>query len=156
VITRLAQDGSVLDNGFVARLRPDGSVAFATSSGFGFGLGSVFALDSFAELPTTGGIAGGSAVSFTGDAPANVPSSALVGFDAGGRVLWASRYTFGAAPRFFSSGKVGVQLTDDGGIFSAAFVKDPADALGGLLWAFKAFAKEARSHSLPERWKSRR
>src|SRR5204863_3153034 len=59
--------GGAQHNGVFVRLRPDGSVGFATFPGFGFGLGSVFLLDSFVELPTTGYIAGASSVRFTGE-----------------------------------------------------------------------------------------
>jgi hypothetical protein len=137
----LAGSGGAQHNGMVARLLSDGSVGFATFPGFGFGAGSVFVLDSFAELPTTGYVAGGSAVRFTADAPENVGSAALLGLDATGAVLWGNRYTFGPAAAYVASGQVGVRLTDDGGIFATALVSDPAHPLDGFLWAFKPFAK---------------
>jgi hypothetical protein len=138
----MAGSGGAQHNGILVRLRPDGSVGFASFPGFGFGAGSVFLLDSLAELPTTGYVAGGSAVQFTGQAPENVPSAALIGLDARGQVLWATRYTFGAQGSYEYSGHVGVRLTDDGGVMATALVSDAADPLGGHLWAFKPFARD--------------
>jgi hypothetical protein len=137
----LAGSGGAQHNGMVVRLLSDGSVGFATFPGFGFGAGSVFLLDSFAELPTTGYVAGGSSVRFTGDTPENVASAALLGLDATGAVLWANRYTFGPAAAYIPSGQVGVRLTDDGGILATALVQDLVHPLDGFLWAFKPFAK---------------
>lgn len=141
-VVTLAGSGGAQHNGMVARLLSDGSVGFASFPGFGFGAGSVFLLDSIAELPTTGYVAGGSTVQFTGAPPANVPAAALVGLDATGAVLWANRYTFGPAAGPLASGQVGVRLTDDGGIFATALVADPAHPLDGFLWAFKPFARD--------------
>lgn len=138
----IAGSGGAQHNGLLVRLRPDGSVGFASFPGFGFGAGSVFLLDSMAELPTTGYVAGGSVVRFTGQTPENVPSAALVGLDARGQVLWANRYSFGAEGRYESSGHVAVRLTDDGGIMATALVSDAGDALGGHLWAFKPLARD--------------
>jgi hypothetical protein len=101
----------------------------------------VFLLDSFAALPTTGYVAGGSEVSFTGQAPDNVPSAALVGFDAAGKIQWANRYTFGGPPNYAASGHVGVQLTDEGGVVATTLLAEE-DPLGGRLWAFEALAKD--------------
>jgi len=138
----LAGSGGAVHNGILARLRADGSVGFATFPGFGFGAGSVFVLDSIAKLPTTGYVAGGSFVRFSGMAPEDVPSAALVGFDAAGRLAWAQRYGFVRDDGLVASGQVAVHLTDDGGVLATALVADPADPLGGSLWAFKAFAKD--------------
>ncbi len=146
----LAGSGGAQHNGMVARLLSDGTVGFATFPGFGFGAGSVFLLDSFAELPTTGYVAGGSAVQFTGTAPENVPSAVLLGLDATGAVLWANRYTFGPVAAYVSSGQVGVRLTDDGGILATALVEDPAHSLDGFLWAFKPFAKNGSISFSPD------
>lgn len=137
----LAGSGGAEHNGILMRLRPDGSVGFASFPGFGFGAGSVFLLDSVVELPTTGYVAGGSAVNLTGEAPDNVPSAALVGLDAAGRILWANRYTFGTAPDYRASGHVGVRLTDEGGVVATALLADE-EPLGGKLWAFEAVAKD--------------
>ncbi len=138
----IAGSGGAQHNGILVRLRPDGSVGFASFPGFGFGAGSVFLLDSLVELPTTGYVAGGSGVQFTGVAPENVPSAALVGLDARGQILWATRYTFGADGGYESSGHVGVRLTDDGGVMATALVTDATNPLGGHLWAFKPFARD--------------
>jgi len=146
----LAGSGGAQHNGMVVRLLSDGSVGFATFPGFGFGAGSVFLLDSFAELPTTGYVAGGSSVRFTGDPPENVGSAALLGLDATGAVLWGNRYTFGPAAAYLASGQVGVRLTDDGGIFATALVSDPAHPLDGFLWAFKPFAKNGAISFSPD------
>ena len=146
----LAGSGGAQHNGMVARLLSDGSVGFASFPGFGFGAGSVFLLDSIAELPTTGYVAGGSTVQFTGASPANVPSAALVGLDATGALLWAQRYTFGPAAAYTASGQVGVRLTDDGGIFATTLVADPAHPLDGFLWAFKPFARDGAIDFTPD------
>jgi len=138
----IAGSGGAQHNGIVVRLLADGSVGFATFPGFGFGAGSVFLLDSIAELPTTGYVAAGSTVQFTGTEPENVPSAALVGLDAAGHVLWANRYTFGAAGSYDASGHVAVRLSDDGGALATALVADPLNPLGGRLWAWKPFAKD--------------
>lgn len=139
----IAGSGGAQHNGLVLRLLADGSVGFASFPGFGFGAGSVFLLDSFAELPTTGYVAGGSVVNLTGNEPENVPSAALVGLDAVGNVLWASRYTFGSTGAHANSGHVAVRLADDGGIVTTALLADALDPfLGGRLWAFKPFAKD--------------
>ncbi|HZW88160.1 MAG TPA: hypothetical protein VFF12_03700, partial [Myxococcaceae bacterium] len=138
----LAGSGGAQHNGMVARIHPDGSVGFASFPGFGFGASRVFILDSIAELPTTGYVAGGSTVQLTDGDPLNVPAAVLAGLDAGGALLWANRYTFGPAAAHSASGEVGVRLSDDGGIFATAVAEDPADPLGGFLWAFKPFAKD--------------
>ena len=46
--------GGAQRNGTFVRILPNGDLGFATFPGFGFGVGSVFLLDSLAELPTTG------------------------------------------------------------------------------------------------------
>jgi hypothetical protein len=139
----IAGSGGAQHNGIFVRLRgDDGAVGFASFPGFGFGAGSVFLLDSLAELPTTGYVVGGSAVQFGGDEPQSVPSAALLGLDATGRVRWAKRYTYGAPGAFQAAGHVAVRLTDDGGALATALVTDPDDPLGGILWAWKAFAKD--------------
>jgi len=138
----IAGSGGAQHNGLVLRILPDGNVGFATFPGYGFGVGSVFLLDSIVELPTTGYVAGASAVRFTGIEPEDVSSAALVGLDAAGHVLWSQRYTYGAPGNYARSGYVAVGLTDDGGALATAHVQDPADPLGGFLWAFKPFAKD--------------
>jgi hypothetical protein len=139
----LAGSGGAQHNGILMRLRADGTVGFASFPGFNFGAGSVFLFDSLAELPTTGYVAGGSAVQFTGGEPANVPSAALVGMDAVGNVLWAKRYTFGTTGTYANSGHVAVRLADDGGVVATTLLAGAADPfLGGRLWAFKPFAKD--------------
>jgi hypothetical protein len=138
----MAGSGGAQHNGMIVRLRADGTVGFASFPGFGFGAGSVFLLDSIAELPTTGYVVGGSTVRFTGESELDLPSAALLGLDGAGRILWASRYTFGGPGARVASGHVGVHLTDDGGAMATALVNDPADPLGGHLWAFKPYAKD--------------
>jgi hypothetical protein len=69
--------------------------------------------------------------------------------DAAGRVLWATAYTFGAPGTYAASGQLGVRLSDDGGVVASALVSDPADPLGGRLWAFKPFAKDGTIDFLP-------
>lgn len=138
----IAGSGGAQHNGLVARILPDGNVGFASFPGFGFGAGSVFLLDSIAELPTTGYVAGASSVQFTGEAPSNVPSAGLVGLDASGRIIWARKYTFASAASFDTSAHVGLKLTDDGGIFASAALADAQAPLAGRLWSFKPFAKD--------------
>jgi hypothetical protein len=139
----IAGSGGAQHNGLLLRLLADGSVGFASFPGFGFGAGSVFLLDSLAELPTTGYVAGGSAVSLTAAEPEGVPSAALVGLDAVGNVLWGNRYTFGTAGAHHYSGHVGVRLADDGGVVATTLLADALDPFtGGRLWAFKPFAKD--------------
>jgi hypothetical protein len=145
----IAGSGGAQHNGLVVRILPDGNVGFATFPGYGFGVGSVFLLDSIAELPTTGYVAGASAVRFTGTEPEDVSSAALVGLDAAGHVRWAQRYTYGAPGNYARSGSVAVRLTDDGGALATAHVQDLADPLGGFLWAFKPFAKDGGIDFLP-------
>jgi hypothetical protein len=138
----MAGSGGAQHNGMIVRLRPDGTVGFASFPGFGFGAGSVFVLDSIAELPTTGYVVGGSVWRVLGEDEVDLPSAALLGLDGAGRMLWGNRYTFGGAGARVESGHTGVRLTDDGGVMATALVSDPADPLGGLLWAFKPFAKD--------------
>ncbi len=138
----MAGSGGAEHNGMIVRLHPDGTVGFASFPGFGFGVGSVFLLDSIAELPTTGYVVGGSTVRLTGESELDLPSAALLGLDGAGRILWANRYTFGGPGVRQQSGQVGVHLTDDGGAMATALVNDPADPLGGHLWAFKPYAKD--------------
>jgi hypothetical protein len=138
----MAGSGGAQHNGMIVRLRADGTVGFASFPGFGFGAGSVFLLDSIAELPTTGYVVGGSAVRFTGENEVDLPSAALLGLDGTGRILWANRYTFGGPGARQASGHVGVRLTDDGGAMATALVSEPDDPLGGRLWAFEPFAKD--------------
>ncbi len=139
----IAGSGGAQHNGLLLKLKNDGTVGFASFPGFGFGAGSVFVLDSLAELPTTGYVAGASSVRFTTQEPENIDSAGLVGFDASGKVAWAKRYTFGAAGKHQRSGVTGVRLTDDGGIFASTLLADPVEPLGssGLLWTFKPYAK---------------
>jgi hypothetical protein len=87
-------------------------------------------------------VVGGSAVRFTGESELDLPSAALLGLDGAGRILWANRYTFGGPGARVASGHVGVHLTDDGGAMASALVDDPADPLGGHLWAFRPYAKD--------------
>jgi hypothetical protein len=138
----IAGSGGAQHNGIVVRIRPDGTVGFASFPGFGFGAGSVFLLDSLAELPTTGYVAGGSMVRFASEEIENTPGAALVGLDAAGRLVWARRYGFDAPDDQAATGHVGVHLADDGGVVTTALVVDPADPLGGRLWAWKPFAKD--------------
>ena len=139
----IAGSGGAQHNGLLLRLVADGSVGFAAFPGFGFGAADVFLLDSFVELPTTGYVAGGSVVNLTGDEPESVPSTALVGFDAVGNVLWANRFTFGTTGAYSNSGHVAVHLADDGGVVATTLLADALDPFtGGRLWAFKPFAKD--------------
>jgi hypothetical protein len=138
----VAGRGGAGRNAHVARIKPDGSVGFASFPGFGFGLGSIFVIDSLVELPTTGYIASGSTVRLTGDTPTNVPAMALVGLDSAGRVLWAKRYTLGdEAGGWISSSQSSLRLTDDGGVIVTAAAAGP-NGLDGRLLSIKAFAKD--------------
>lgn len=129
-------------NGFLARIRRDGSVGFASFPGLSFGVGDILALQNVAELPTTGYVVTASTQDLLGDARTSTPAIALLGLDAIGKVRWAARYTLldssGAAR---ASGFPGVKLTDDGGIYVAGLAA-PSGEEAGAAWAFKAFAKD--------------
>src|SRR5262249_56028660 len=114
----IAGSGGAQHNGTFVRILPDGSLGFATFPGFGFGVGSVFLLDSLAELPTTGYVAGASHIRFNGIEPDETASTGLVGLDAAGHIRWAMRYSFGAPGAYVPSGPTAVRLTAD----AAAFV----------------------------------
>jgi hypothetical protein len=145
----IAGSGGAQHNGILLRILTDGSVGFAAFPGFGFGAGSVFILDSLAELPTTGYVVGGSFVKLTVEEPEGIASAALVGLDAAGNILWANRYTSGDAGAYETSAHVGVRLSDDGGVVATALLRDSADPLSGRLWAFKPFAKDGSIAFLP-------
>src|SRR5262249_15694223 len=107
-------------NAVVARIKPDGSVGFASFPGFGFGLANIFVIDSIAALPTTGFVASGSTVRLTSGAPSNVAAVALVGLDSAGRILWAKRYNMGAPDAWAGVSQSSLRLTDDGGVLVTA------------------------------------
>ncbi len=140
----IAGAGGAQHNGLLLRIRPDGTVGFASFPGFRFGAAGVFRFDSLVELPTTGYVAGGTTVITTGNDPDDVPGVGLVGMDAIGNILWQSRYTFGTTGAYVASGHVGVRLADDGGVVTTALVSDPLNPFGGAgsLWAFKPFVKD--------------
>jgi hypothetical protein len=129
-------------NGFVTRLRRDGSVGFSSFPGVSFGVSDVLALQSVAELATTGYVVAGSTVDLLGDVHTMTPAIALLGLDAVGKVRWAARYALlepdGSAR---ASGFPGLKLTDDGGVYVAGLAAPSGDDAGAL-WAFKAFAKD--------------
>ncbi|MGA9523141.1 MAG: hypothetical protein WBV82_16865 [Myxococcaceae bacterium] len=139
---RVESDGQVVvagssgtsRTGMLARLRTDGSVAFA---GFQkYDDPSYFFLTSFAELPTTGFVATASILDTSGES--YVPGLALVSLDAAGRPLWAKRYS---QPGGRAATTGSVLLTNDGGAVINAWSERPAaDAKGGL-WSLKVFAK---------------
>ncbi|MEZ0311400.1 MAG: hypothetical protein ACAI38_06475 [Myxococcota bacterium] len=139
----VAGRGGAEHNGFLARLKTDGDVGFAAFPGFGFGAGSVFALDAIAELPTTGYIVSGYAVRFTADPPADAVGLALLQLDAVGQPLWSRRYLLaGAGGEPGRVGQTDLRLTDDGGVLvTAATQLDPLVATASL-WAMKVPAKD--------------
>jgi hypothetical protein len=147
----IAGSGGAEHNGTFVRILPDGSLGFATFPGFGFGVGSVFLLDSLAELPTTGYVAGATHVRFNGLEPDETDSPGLVGLDAAGHIRWAMRYSFGAPGGYVRSGPTAVHLSDDGGVFVTAVLDtgDPADFDAGRIWAFKPFAKDGTIDFVP-------
>jgi hypothetical protein len=138
-------------NGFVLRLRRDGSVGFSSFPGLSFGVSDVLALQSVAELATTGYVVAGSTVDLLGDAHTTTPAIALLGLDAVGNVRWAARYALlesdGSAR---ASGFPGLKLTDDGGVYIAGLAAPSGDD-DGALWAFKAFAKDGSIELDPAR-----
>jgi hypothetical protein len=139
----VAGRGGAEHNGFIARLKVDGSVGFAAFPGFGFGAGSVFTLDSIAELPTTGYVASGSTARFTRPDPEGTMSVALLQLDAVGRPMWAKRYTLqGAAGQYLLAGQTDLQLTDDGGIIVTGIVQHDPPGVDADLWGMKVFAKD--------------
>ncbi|HET6339990.1 MAG TPA: hypothetical protein VFG30_42570 [Polyangiales bacterium] len=129
-------------NGFLMRIRHDGSVGFASFPGLSFGASDVLALQGIVELPTTGYVVSGSTVDLLGDARTTTPAIAILGLDAVGAVRWAARYSLlepdGSAR---ATGFPGVRLTDDGGIYVTGVAGASRD-LRGAAWAFKAFAKD--------------
>lgn len=139
----VAGRGGAEHNGFVARLQRDGDVGFAAFPGFGFGAGSVFVLDSIAELSTTGYVVGGSTVRFTSDELSATPGLALLQLDAVGQPVWASRYTLlGAGGTPLRASHTALLLTDDGGILASGVAQKDSNELAGDLWALKVFAKD--------------
>lgn len=139
----VAGRGGAEHNGFLARLRRDGGVGFAAFPGFGFGAGSVFVLDSIAQLSTTGYVASGSTVRFTADELSATPGLALLQLDAVGRPVWSRRYTLlDADGDPLAASHTDLHLTDDGGIFVSGIAKQDSDAFAGDLWAMKVFAKD--------------
>ena len=147
----IAGSGGAQHNGTFVRILPDGSLGFATFPGFGFGVGSVFLLDSLAELPTTGYVAGATHVRFNGVEPDETDSTGLVGLDAAGHIRWAMRYSFGAPGAYVPSGPTAVHLSDDGGVLVTAVLDtgDPANFDAGRIWAFKPFAKDGTIDFVP-------
>ncbi len=140
----VAGRGGAEHNGFLARLQVDGDVGFAAFPGFGFGAGSVFALDAIAELPTTGYIVSAHAIRFTADPPADAPSIALLQLDSVGQPLWSRRYiievAYGTDPA--QVGPSALRLTDDGGIFLTAAPHTQPTGQEATLWAMKVPAKD--------------
>lgn len=138
-------------NGFLARIRRDGSVGFASFPGLSFGVGDILALQNVAELPTTGYVVTASTQDLLGDAQTTTPAIALLGLDAIGKVRWAARYTLleasGAAR---ASSFPGIKLTDDGGAYVAGIAAPSGDE-SGAVWAFKAFAKDGGIELDPSR-----
>jgi hypothetical protein len=129
-------------NGFVARIRRDGTVGFASFPGLSFGVGDILALQNVAELPTTGYVVTASTQDLLGDARTTTPAVALLGLDAIGKVRWAARYTLlGPDGSARASGFPGIKLTDDGGTYVAGLAAASGEE-SGAAWAFKAFAKD--------------
>jgi hypothetical protein len=129
-------------NGFLARIRRDGSVGFASFPGLSFGASDVLALQGVVELPTTGYVVSGSTVDLLGDARTTTPGIAVLGLDALGAVRWAARYSLTEADGSArATGFAGVRLTDDGGAYVAGLAAPSGDAKGAA-WLFKTFAKD--------------
>ncbi|MFO7179220.1 MAG: hypothetical protein DIU78_011015 [Pseudomonadota bacterium] len=139
----VAGRGGAEHNGFVARLKPNGSVGFASFPGFGFGLGSVFVVDSIAELPTTGYIVGGSSVRLTGDGMLEVPNFTLLQLDAVGKPIWSRHYTLqGADGKARAAAQTDLTLTDDGGILVSGYAQQSETSTREDLWVMKVFARD--------------
>lgn len=148
----VAGRGGAQHNGFVARLKRDGSVGFASFPGFGFGLGSVFVLDSIAELSTTGYIVSGSTIHLTGASPDDTPGLALLQLDAVGRPIWSRRYTMkGADDEYLPASQTDLTLTDDGGVLLSAFARQTATGIPGDLWFMKVFARDGHIEFAPDK-----
>lgn len=135
--------GGADHNGFISRIRVDGAVGFASFPGFSFGLGSVYVLDSIAQLPTTGYVVSGAAVRLAEAPPAGAPGLALALLDAVGQPLWARRYIIeDTAGDYALVGQTDLNLTDDGGIVvSAAAQLTPASTTADI-WSLKVAAKD--------------
>lgn len=148
----VAGRGGAQHNGFVARLKRDGSVGFASFPGFGFGLGGVFVLDSIAELPTTGYIVSGSTIRLTAAPPDGTPGLALLQLDAVGRPIWSRRYTMkDADEEYVAASETDITLTDDGGVLLSAFARQNATAIPGDLWFMKVFARDGHIEFAPSK-----
>lgn len=148
----VAGRGGAQHNGFVARLKRDGSVGFASFPGFGFGLGGVFVVDAIAELPTTGYIVSGSSVHLTGVPPDNTPSFALLQLDAVGKPIWSRRYTLmGADNGYLAASETSITLSDDGGVLLSGFARQTETSIEADLWFMKVFARDGQIEFAPDK-----
>lgn len=146
----VAGRGGAQHNGFVARLKRDGSVGFASFPGFGFGLGSVFVVDGIAELPTTGFIVSGSSVALTGAPPENTPGFALLQLDAVGKPIWSRRYTMmDGDGEYQPASETDISLTDDGGVLVSGFARQSETGIAADLWFMKVFARDGHIDFTP-------
>lgn len=137
--------GGAEHNGFIARIQATGDVGFAAFPGFGFGVGSVFVLDSIAQLSTTGYMVSGSTVQFTSSAPNDVAGLALLQLDSVGKPVWANRYTIqDSAGNYLASAQSDLALTDDGGVILSGIAQQAPSAIPADLWSMKARARDGQ------------
>jgi hypothetical protein len=137
--------GSAADHrvGLLARLKSDGTLAFANFPGMGAQTSMPLAINAMAELPTTGFLVAGSTANL--DAPAGTPEATgsifVESLDAIGRPLWAKSYRL-ANDR--TTAFAGIRLTDDGGAVVAGVAEHvgAAGTAGGGLFTMKVFAKD--------------
>jgi hypothetical protein len=121
--------------GFVMRLKPDGTLGYFSTPWTGTNLEDV-ALHSVAELPTGGLLVGGRFVPYT---PNN--NILLAMLDSAGQPLWAKMFRpapLGPLPvpdAHFAA----LRLTDDGGVMLAGIANQPQP--GGSIWVMKLPAK---------------
>jgi len=128
--------------GFVARVKPDGSLGFARFPNLGSGIQSGFSPNAVVELPTTGLVLA-STVSGEGDNPTDI---ILLGLDGNGRSLWGREYFLHGKAGLRAVGWPSAQLTDDGGVLLSATAASQGSEPGQLL-AMKVFARDG---SLPD------
>jgi hypothetical protein len=132
----LAGNGGQYFRSFVARIKPDGSVGFASFPWSGSG-SDYAVISGIAELPTSGFVV-------TGRYQAYPETSHLfsAGLDSVGGVQWVRDYQLTTAgTQLPESTFPTLRLTDDGGALMAGFSNAGKSSVGDM-WLLKAFAKD--------------
>jgi hypothetical protein len=143
---RLLSNGDVLVTGsvesgtqsFLMEVKPDGSIAWATSPHTDSGL-SYLVIHSIRELPTTGFIAAGDYTHLYDDRRVF-----LAGFDSAGNSQWIKVYgiPLGVAGLTVDQGFPALALTDDGGAIIASYNNAPDPMNDAGIWMLEAAAKD--------------